>query len=108
MFRTFGAILHTIPLLPSCDGNSWFKSSTLLHFLGHIATTMLPRPSLLSTLMPACRPKQISIQCGALQRRFVGTEPPKLVGPMDNAFNRERLAVKHHAAQSAGELTLRL
>ncbi|KAL9127075.1 MAG: hypothetical protein Q9217_003977 [Psora testacea] len=34
-------------------------------------------------------------------RRFASTEPSKLVGPMDNAFNRERLAVKQHAAQSA-------
>ena len=37
-----------------------------------------------------------------LQRRFVSHEPPKLTGAMDNAFNRERLAVKQHAAQSAG------
>ena len=35
-------------------------------------------------------------------RRFASSEPPKLVGPMDNAFNRDRLAVKQHAAQSAG------
>lgn len=38
-----------------------------------------------------------------LQRRFASSErPTKLVGPMDNAFNRERLAVKQHAAASAG------
>ena len=39
----------------------------------------------------------------SIHRRFASTEPPKLVGPMDNAFNRERLAVKQHAAQSAGK-----
>lgn len=42
-----------------------------------------------------------------LQRRFASKEAPKLVGPMDNAFNRERLAVKAHAAQSAGTSGLR-
>ena len=40
----------------------------------------------------------------SIQRRYATTDPPKLVGPMDNAFNRDRLAVKQHAAQSAGEL----
>lgn len=39
----------------------------------------------------------------SIQSRFASTEPSKLVGPMDNAFNRERLAVKQHAAQSAGK-----
>ena len=38
----------------------------------------------------------------SLQQRFASNEPNKLVGPMDNAFNRERLAVKQHAKQSAG------
>lgn len=37
-----------------------------------------------------------------LLQRFVSNGSTKLVGPMDNAFNRERLAVKAHAAQSAG------
>ena len=37
------------------------------------------------------------------QRRFASNEEStKLVGPMDNAFNRERLAVREHAAHSAG------
>ena len=39
-----------------------------------------------------------------LQRRFASDESTKLVGAMDNAFNRERLAVQQHAAQSAGML----
>ena len=38
----------------------------------------------------------------ALQRRYASNHEPKLVGPMDNAFNRERLAVKEHAGKSAG------
>jgi cytochrome c oxidase subunit 6a len=43
-----------------------------------------------------------------LQRRFESTasklpEPgQKLVGPQDNAFNRERAAVKAHAAATSG------
>ena len=39
-----------------------------------------------------------------IQRRFASGGGPstKLVGPMDNAFNRERLAVREHAAQSSG------
>ena len=46
----------------------------------------------------------------AIPRRFASTEHAehgtKLVGPMDNAFNRERLAVREHAAQSAGNVSL--
>ncbi|KAL9065134.1 MAG: hypothetical protein Q9161_008425 [Pseudevernia consocians] len=62
---------------------------------------MRPRVSLLSALELAGRQGQFPILRSTIQRRFASTEPPKLVGPMDNAFNRERLAVKHHAAQSA-------
>lgn len=68
---------------------------------------MLPRPSVLHAVKLAGRQGQPPILRSILQRRFASTEPPKLVGPMDNAFNRERLAVKHHAAQSAGECPLR-
>lgn len=39
-----------------------------------------------------------------VQRRFAsGHEGPQLTGPMDNAFNRERAAVKAHAAATSGE-----
>ena len=43
------------------------------------------------------------------QARFSSSgsgEETKLVGAMDNAFNRERLAVRQHAAQSAGRWSL--
>ena len=56
----------------------------------------------LRALNPAIRQRQFPIIRSVIQQRTASTEPPKLVGPMDNAFNRERLAVKHHAAQSAG------
>ena len=43
----------------------------------------------------------------ALQRRFASTHPtdptPGLQGTADNAFNRERAAVKAHAASTSGE-----
>lgn len=39
----------------------------------------------------------------AVQRRFASEEMPKLTGAADNAFNRERMAVKQHAGESAGK-----
>ncbi|KKY20888.1 putative cytochrome c oxidase subunit [Phaeomoniella chlamydospora] len=37
-----------------------------------------------------------------VQRRFAsGSQPGKLTGPADNAFNREREAVKQHAAETS-------
>ena len=47
------------------------------------------------TLAPALRT--------LIQQRFA-SNIPKLEGPLDNAFNRERLAVKAHAAESAGTI----
>lgn len=37
-----------------------------------------------------------------MQRRLASSEIPQLKGAADNAFNRERLAVKQHAAASSG------
>ncbi|KAL8643096.1 MAG: hypothetical protein Q9228_000276 [Teloschistes exilis] len=37
----------------------------------------------------------------AIQRRFASDEMPKLTGAADNAFNRERMAVKQHAGDVA-------
>ena len=39
----------------------------------------------------------------AFQRRFASTGSSGLHGAEDNAFNRERLAVKQHAAATSGE-----
>jgi cytochrome c oxidase subunit 6a len=36
------------------------------------------------------------------QRRLASTEQSTLHGAEDNAFNRERLAVKQHAAETSG------
>ncbi len=38
------------------------------------------------------------------QRRFASTESSGFVGAEDNAFNRERKAVKDHAAATSGAL----
>ncbi|KAI4124130.1 MAG: hypothetical protein LQ338_004976 [Usnochroma carphineum] len=38
-------------------------------------------------------------------RRFASDEMPKLTGAADNAFNRERMAVKQHAKASSGTNT---
>ena len=40
------------------------------------------------------------------QRRFASHDSQKLTGPADNAFNRERMAVKQHAAETSGKLQL--
>ncbi|KAL8691629.1 MAG: hypothetical protein Q9218_003184 [Villophora microphyllina] len=50
-----------------------------------------------STIRHAVRP----ISRNTVQRRFASGEMPKLTGAADNAFNRERMAVKQHAGQSA-------
>lgn len=63
---------------------------------------MLPRPSILRASQLVSRQVRSPVFRNTLQQRFASNEPTKLVGPMDNAFNRERLAVKQHAAASAG------
>lgn len=58
---------------------------------------LLQRASALTTrnaLQPSLR--------NTAQRRFASGEMPKLTGAADNAFNRERMAVKQHAAGSSG------
>lgn len=51
-----------------------------------------------NVFQPSCR--------HATPRRFASGEMPKLTGAADNAFNRERMAVKQHAAASSGTDTL--
>lgn len=58
---------------------------------------LLQRASALTTrnaLQPSLR--------NTAQRRLASGEMPKLTGAADNAFNRERMAVKQHAAGSSG------
>lgn len=74
------------------------------NFYIYTKDTMLPRPLIVRASQFARRHMQAPVYRDALQRRFASTGPPKLEGPMDNAFNRERAAVKAHAAQSAGTI----
>ena len=64
---------------------------------------MHPPPSLLRFAQLASRQPRTSPFRSTLQRRFNHPVPTKLEGPMDNAFNRNRLAVKEHAKESAGK-----
>ena len=66
---------------------------------------MLLKSSVLRASQLASRQVRSNIFRNTLQQHFSSTGPTtKLIGPMDNAFNRERLAVKQHAAESTGEL----
>ena len=69
-------------------------------------TTMHPRPSLLRFAQLASRQTRPSPLRSTIQRRFNHSTPPKLEGPMDNAFNRNRIAVKEHAKDSTGKSEL--
>ena len=66
---------------------------------------MHPRPSLVRAAQLTCRQIRTSPFRSTIQRRFDSHHPPtKLEGAMDNAFNRERRAVKEHAKSSTGIL----
>ena len=66
--------------------------------------------------LPFVRPARPSLLRSTLQRRLESTPAeaprktveipvsgiPELTGPANNAFNRERAAIKAHAAKSAG------
>lgn len=64
---------------------------------------MFPQRSLLRASQRASHQLRTPAVRSNLQRRFASTEPVKLTGPQDNAFNRERQAVKQHAAATSGE-----
>ena len=54
-------------------------------------------------------PQRLSVQTrpspirSPFQRRFAHSDGPQLTGAADNAFNRERQAVKAHAAATSGK-----
>lgn len=64
----------------------------------------MQRQTLIRTAQRLGQTSQSSLLRQTMQRRFAHEEIklPKLEGPMDNAFNRERQAVKAHAAASTG------
>jgi cytochrome c oxidase subunit 6a len=52
----------------------------------------------------AAAPLRSSAVRSAIQRRLASTESSGFTGAQNNAFNRERQAVKDHAAATSGEL----
>lgn len=55
-------------------------------------------------MLRAAAPLRSSAVRSAFQRRFASTESSGFTGAQDNAFNRERKAVKDHAAATSGQL----
>lgn len=66
---------------------------------------MLPQRSLIRASQRIGIPARNPATRSNLQRRFATTQEPVLSGPADNAFNRERQAVKAHAAATSGKGT---
>ncbi|MCJ1245828.1 Cytochrome c oxidase subunit 6A, mitochondrial [Trapelia coarctata] len=62
---------------------------------------MFPQRPLARTFQRALSQVRSPIIRQTLQRRFAHSEGPPLTGAADNAFNRERAAVKAHAAATS-------
>ncbi|KAL9025357.1 MAG: hypothetical protein Q9196_005800 [Gyalolechia fulgens] len=62
---------------------------------------MIQRHTLQRNFVHLTRYGVIPSMRNTVQRRLASSEMPKLKGAADNAFNRERLAVKQHAAASS-------
>ena len=78
-----------------------------LHSSPHEFVKMPSKPLLLNASRLGMRQLRSPLtRRNLLQLRLSSSESTpgmtKLVGPMDNAFNRERLAVREHAAKSSG------
>lgn len=58
------------------------------------------------TLLRAAAPLRSPVTRQAVQKRLAHTETRLPAGIQDNAFNRERQAVKDHAAGTSGESEL--
>ncbi|MCJ1366113.1 Cytochrome c oxidase subunit 6A, mitochondrial [Acarospora aff. strigata] len=63
---------------------------------------MIPQRTILRASERAGQPLRSPVLRSTIQRRFASGEGVKLTGPADNAFNRERQAVKQHAAATSG------
>lgn len=74
----------------------YFNSSSLLTLI------MLSRQALLRAKQCTSQRAPTILLRHTLQRRSASGGGPPLTGAADNAFNRERAAVKAHAAKSAG------
>jgi len=63
---------------------------------------MLPQRSLFASQRFATQLRSPAVR-QTIQRRLASTENSGLHGVEDNAFNRERQAIKDHAAATSGE-----
>ena len=63
---------------------------------------MIPQRTILRASQRAGQPLRSPVLRSTIQRHFASGEGVKLTGPADNAFNRERQAVKQHAAATSG------
>jgi cytochrome c oxidase subunit 6a len=68
---------------------------------------MLSRQLLFRATQRAGQSCRSSLLRQGLQRRFASQSEAPLTGAADNEFNRERLAVKAHAARTAGRIEFR-
>lgn len=68
---------------------------------------MLSRQPFLRAAHRASQQSRIFVLRQDLRRRFASEAEPPLTGSADNAFNRERRAVKAHAARTAGMISSR-
>ena len=64
---------------------------------------MYPQRPLLRSYQRAGTQLRTSLYRPNIQRRLAHVEGPPLTGAADNAFNRERQAVKAHAAATSGK-----
>ena len=72
--------------------------------LNHHNDTMFPQRTMLRASQRFASQLRSPAVRTPFQRRFASTESSGFVGAEDNAFNRERKAVKDHAAATSGAL----
>lgn len=63
---------------------------------------MFPQRNILRLAQRSAQQTRSAPVRAAVQRRFNSTEGSKFPWAVDNEFNREREAVKHHAAATSG------
>jgi hypothetical protein len=78
------------------------RPSSPLSSFHRSTTTMISRTLPLAT-RAVLRPRALPSARPMVQRRLAHSTEPPLEGAADNAFNRERRAIKAHAAATSGE-----
>ena len=73
------------------------------HHISTPTTTRNTNDTMLGLRTAARASSALPVFRNAAARRFNSSVGAKLEGPADNAFNRERAAVKQHAADTSGK-----